>query len=95
MTAKYQRLDTGEPTTSDDPKRGVWYSVTCTFWTDEWDLLKVVGPGIPCCPYCNSVGFQIDADRWSVPDQYEAEHPGYREQLASYKNAPCKRRGTH
>lgn len=92
--AKYQRLSDGKPTTATDPERGVWYSAHCMFWTDEWDLLQLLPPHrIPACPHCGSVGFQITAGEWEVPDEYEAEHPGYRARLAAQKNAACRRRG--
>ncbi len=88
---KYCRLD-GTATAADDPKRGVWYSAGCTFWTDEWDRLHLRGQyRIPVCPHCGCPGMQIDADKWEVPDEYESTHPGYGAQLEARKNAPCSR----
>ena len=54
---RFCRLD-GKPAAEDDVMRGVWYSSRCKYWTDDWSKLKKVGPGIPVCPECQSVGFQ-------------------------------------
>jgi len=56
-------LDDGTPTTSDDASRIMWYG-TCTYWTDDWDMLSKTDDGIPCCPKCGSVGFIIKYDKW-------------------------------
>lgn len=52
----------GKPVAADDPSRGIWYSM-CTYWTDDWDTLRVRG-GIPCCPTCGSPGMQTTAADW-------------------------------
>lgn len=60
----YHILDSGQPTTGDDPERGVWYSVACGYWTDNWNRLDTVQGVIPCCPYCRCPGYQIAAKQW-------------------------------
>jgi hypothetical protein len=55
------------------------YGARCTWWGG----IESVGShnGLPCCPHCNGVLFEVDSpDRWwrSV-DSYEADgHEGYR-----------------
>lgn len=56
---KYRRLD-GFTTTADDPERSVWYSASCSWWTDEWDRLLRGPGGMPCCPHCGSVGYATE-----------------------------------
>ncbi len=92
--SKYQRLRDGEVTTADDPDRGIWYSVGCGFWTDEWDQLKTVGPGIPCCPTCKAPGMQATAKDWlGGAEEYEAAgNLRYVEFLQTLKNN-CSGRG--
>jgi hypothetical protein len=63
----------------------IWYGF-CTFWTDDWGQLSrtehegngsIVG-GIPCCPDCGSVGYQIEDDEWWEGVQIvEKAEPGY------------------
>jgi hypothetical protein len=38
---RFQIIETGEATTADDPKRGVWYAANelCGYWTDDWSKL--------------------------------------------------------
>lgn len=78
-------LDTGAPTTADDPKRGVWYAVNhdlCGYWTDDWDKLGHVAGGIPSCPNCGCVGMQMNADEWfGGATKFEVDHPHYVEWL--------------
>lgn len=64
----------------------IWYGF-CTYWTDEWDSLSATEPvegeaishGIPCCPKCGSVGYQMTLLDWNEGiEKYEAEgHTGY------------------
>lgn len=54
----------GKPVSATDPKRAVWYSARCSYWTDDWSKVVKVGPGIPACPTCQSVGFIADADKF-------------------------------
>lgn len=56
-------LADGTPTVSDDPLRLVWYSATCSRWTDDFDTLSRRG-GIPVCPSCGSPGYQCTAGEW-------------------------------
>lgn len=74
--SNYYNINTGEPTTADDPDRGIWYGL-CTYWTDDW--AKVASGGIPCCPVCESPGFVIDAGEWfDDASQFEANgNPRY------------------
>lgn len=88
--ARYQSLDTGESLKADDPKRGVWYSTRCTFWTDDWTRLAS-NRGIPCCPYCGAVGYQITFQEWDDGAKaYEKQgHPGYVKRLNALKDVQC------
>ena len=87
---KYRKED-GTNTTNDDPDRLLWYGL-CTYWTDDWDKLKTTS-GIPCCPYCLGVGFQITAKNWdSGVDKFNKDNPKYKEFIESVKEK-CIRSG--
>lgn len=77
----------GRSVKSDDPRRAVWYAVSCGYWSDDWDNLKQ-WRGIPCCPVCGSVGFQTTAAKWlgEALDEYDRAHPGYKEFLMGTKD---------
>lgn len=76
-------------TTAEDPDRMLWYSARCTYWTDNWAKLITVGPGIPACPHCKSVGLQTTwAKWWEGAKAYEEqgpEHAWYRKFLTDNK----------
>lgn len=85
---RYQRITDGMPTTADDPERGIWYSVKCSYWTDDWTKTKQhVHSPIPCCPVCLSPGFQTTAGAWEkgVAETEIANHPRYGEFIAAQK----------
>lgn len=76
-------LEDGEETTADDPRRLVWYSARCGFYTDDWEALSKAFE-IPICPCCSSPGFMVGFERWeqSAVEYEKAEgHPGYPEFL--------------
>ncbi len=64
----------------------LWYGF-CTYWTDDWEALKhtpvpegaAISSGIPCCPECGSVGYQMTLQAWNEGiEKYEADgNPGY------------------
>jgi len=58
----------------------IWYGL-CTYWTDDWDALTPTpeNKGIPSCPECGSVGFQMTVQEWNEGIKtYEADdNPGY------------------
>ena len=70
----------------------VWYSVQCSYWTDDFDDLsktesvdEAVG-GIPCCPYCGMVGYQIELDKWNEAlTTYSEVEPGYQDFVLGLK----------
>lgn len=76
----------GRRVSSDDLSRAIWYG-NCGFWTDDWSLLTSFN-GIPTCPECGCPGFVGEATIWlgKPLDDYEANHPGYKEFLLSAKN---------
>lgn len=78
LAPKYLTL-AGKETTADDPKRLLWYSTRCFYWTDDWSKLKKFGSDIPCCPRCGIPGMQATAEEWndSVLAYEMAGHPGY------------------
>lgn len=55
------------------------YGARCTWWDDISKVGKLVGTGLPCCPHCKSVLFQLEDEKWfEGMKKYEAEgHPGY------------------
>ena len=65
----------------------IWYGF-CTYWTNDWDKLgstpaegedQAISGGIPSCPECGSVGYQMTAEDWKEGiEKYEAEgNAGY------------------
>ena len=58
----------------------IWYGF-CTYWTDDWDALTPTpeNKGIPSCPECGSVGYQMTLQDWNEGiERYEADdNPGY------------------
>jgi hypothetical protein len=78
----------GQPTAADNPNRMMWYSARCTFWCDDWSLLKSTGPGIPCCPQCGCPGMQTEYAKWerSAKRYDEQAAEGYLTFLQEVKN---------
>ncbi len=62
--AEYFKFNSHVPTTADDPERGIWYSASCGYWTDDWSKLATIGPAIPCCPKCGCPGMHCTAEEW-------------------------------
>jgi len=64
----------------------IWYG-SCSYWTDDWDKLKLVGHGLPVCPCCGAPGFITPTDDWLKGAQrFEDEgHPRYVEFLNDNK----------
>src|SRR4051812_27341626 len=78
--------DHGNQVTATDPKRLIWYSVGCGYWTDDWAILAKTGPGIPCCPKCGMVGMMTTAQRWDRgAAAYDQQNPGYAAFLSENK----------
>ena len=83
----------GKTVDSNDPSRLIWYSSLCDYWTDDWDKLIKVGPGIPACPNCHSVGFQDVAFSWfHGVEQFNRTNPGYSEFVKQHKEI-CSQKG--
>ena len=56
------------------------YGARCAWW-DSIDQVGKHPSGLPCCPHCKGMLFQLDseAEWWGQIDRHEAEgHPGYR-----------------
>ena len=84
----------GNTVAADDPKRMLWYSASCGYWTDDWSTLCKLGPGIPCCPICGCPGMQAAAGEWfDGATEYEKGHPGYLAFLNENKETCLKRKG--
>lgn len=67
----------------------VWYSskARCQYWTDDWSTLGSVGPGIPCCPHCKAVGYQMPKTQWDAEVEHHAKSTqGYKELVAQQRN---------
>lgn len=77
MVSEFMDRD-GNKVAPDDPKRELWYSVTCGFWTDDWSKVRARGMGIPCCPVCGQVGMQTNAADWGKgAKEFDEKQPGY------------------
>lgn len=57
------------------------YGATCT-WFGSIHETKQTKEGLPCCPFCGGVLFEMahEGEWWDGVDKYEREapHPGYR-----------------
>lgn len=63
---------------SDDPR--IVYSARCSWW-DSIDKTAKTSSGLPCCPNCHSVLFEIENIEawWTAVDHFEkSSHKGYR-----------------
>lgn len=70
--------ENGKEVTPESPDRVIWYG-QCGYWTDDWDLLIKVGPGISACPKCKTPGFTTNGDQWYKGiEKYDKEEPGYK-----------------
>ncbi len=58
----------------------VVYGVRCVWWDFINNAGVLKDSGLPCCPHCGSVLFQMDeSEWWQGVDNYEsAGRPGYR-----------------
>ena len=54
------------------------YGARCVWW-DSIDKVDTLPSGLPCCPFCRGVLFQIDEAEWDADaKEYEdAGHEGY------------------
>jgi hypothetical protein len=55
------------------------YGARCGWW-GSIDEVAATASGLPCCPYCHGVLFEVDSEEtwWAGARVYEAEgHPGY------------------
>lgn len=66
------------------------YGAHCT-WNESIYKVGHLPGGLPCCPHCGSVLFEMDSEKewWKGVDRYEADgHPGYRK-LAEWSKGKC------
>ena len=70
----------------------IWYSTMCSYWTDDFDKLSSIS-GIPCCPHCRCVGFQVELGIWYEGiKKYDLKDPGYQDFMSGLKNV-CRGSG--
>lgn len=90
---KFQTMD-GDITNESDPKRAVWYSLMCGYWTDDWTKLAKVGSGIPCCPVCHCPGCYGTIEEWfDGINEHDKNYPGYHEFITGIKEKCLGRKG--
>ena len=68
----------------------VAYGTICTWWGSIYDVGS--RSGLPCCPYCGSMLFEMDHERKFIAsaNKYEKEgHPGYPEMIKWAKGKRC------
>lgn len=65
------------------------YGVHCAWW-DSIGKCRVHPNGLPCCPHCGSVLYQVDEKAWwQGVDEHEAQgNPGYRK-LVEWMRGRC------
>lgn len=59
--------------------RRVVYGATCAWW-DYIDKVAVLGNGLPCCPHCKGVLFELDRGEWEegIEERMKkTNNPGY------------------
>ncbi len=57
------------------------YGVRCA-WFGPISAVGQLPGGLPCCPHCKSILFEMDeADWWAGVDKHDATHPGYRKMI--------------
>lgn len=57
------------------------YSAHGTWW-DSIDKIALTKSGLPCCPHCGSVLFEMtEWNWWAGVKKYDQEHPGYWDML--------------
>jgi hypothetical protein len=81
------RTEGGEETTGDNPHRLLWYG-SCGYWTDDWEKVRSTDTsGIPNCPVCHAVGYQIRAHEWfRSAEKFERQgHVHYEEFIRAVK----------
>lgn len=64
---------------TDDDQR-IAYGATCSWW-DSITEVAATPSGLPCCPHCGGVLFEVEdeAQWWAGVERYEENgHPGYR-----------------
>lgn len=71
------------------PDTRVVYGVNCTWW-DSIDKVAKLRTGIPCCPHCGSVLFEVAniEEWWEGVDRHDQTHPGYRK-LIEWSQGKC------
>lgn len=61
-------------------RQRIVYGARCTWW-DGIAKVGKLGSGLPCCPHCRNVLFEMDNEEqwWAGVDRHETDgHPGYR-----------------
>lgn len=61
--------------------RRIAYGARCTWW-DSVTEAKQLPSGVPCCPHCRGVLFEVPSEDlwWQQVDEYAASTtPGYRQ----------------
>lgn len=58
----------------------VTYGARCTWW-DSIDKVAKTPSGLPCCPHCGGVLFEVPSETewWEQVDRCALIEPGYRE----------------
>lgn len=67
------------------------YGATCRWWDSIDKASSTDGSGLPCCPICGGVLFEVPTAEawWRDVDDFEADgHPGYRE-LLEFTRGKC------
>lgn len=55
--------------------RRVVYGATCAWW-DYIDKVAVDGSGLPLCPHCKGVLFEMTREQWEERMEKHAQGPG-------------------
>lgn len=61
------------------PEKMIAYGAVCSWW-DSKDKVGQLPSGLPCCPHCGLVLYEMEETRWwASVDAYSKKMKGYRE----------------
>lgn len=66
------------------------YGARCTWWDSITKAGQLPDSGLPCCPHCRGVLFEVpnDVAWWASVAEHDQDNPGYR-QLIEWSRGKC------
>lgn len=73
-----------------EPGTRIVYGANCVWW-ETIDKVATLPGGLPCCPHCRSVLFEIGEHEWAANvREQDKKQPGYRD-LVMWMRGKCFR----